>query len=106
MRWGVVEFVIEFFVGDVDVLGGSDAVDNQFRFNIIGSPLLLATAQRDPIDVYGSRVEAFRSQGADHAPQPHTPFSPQQRVRYRDNGNLIDGGHTLSPHEPFLSLTA
>src|SRR5260370_11952957 len=54
MRCGVLELVIEFFVGDVDVLGGSDAVDNQFRFNIIGSPLLLPPSQRHPISVYAS----------------------------------------------------
>ena len=37
MGRSVLELVIELFVGDVDVLGGSDAVDNQFRFHIVGS---------------------------------------------------------------------
>src|SRR5258708_27721726 len=44
VRRGVFEFVIEFFVVDVDVFGGNDAVDNQFRFDIIGSALLLTAA--------------------------------------------------------------
>src|ERR1700736_2159071 len=45
MRCSVLEFMSELFFGDVDVFGGSDAIDNQFRFHIIGGALLLAAAQ-------------------------------------------------------------
>src|SRR5258705_3227074 len=67
VRRSVFEFVSEFFVVDVDVFGGSDAVDNQFCFNIIRSALLLPAAQRDPMDIHGPRINALRSYGANNA---------------------------------------
>src|SRR5260370_38055229 len=54
MTGGVFQLVIQLFVGDVDSFLGSDAIDDQFRFHIVGSAFLLAAAQRDPIDVYAS----------------------------------------------------
>src|SRR5258705_11395610 len=71
VRRSVFEFVSEFFVVDVDVFSGSDAVDNQFCFNIIRSALLLPAPQRDPIDIYGPRISTLRSQGADHTLEAH-----------------------------------
>src|SRR5258708_27570956 len=64
----------ELFVGDVDIFRGSDAVDNQFRFNIIGSALLLSAPQRHPVDVYRSRIDALRSQRSEeHTSELQSP---------------------------------
>src|SRR5258708_16272988 len=41
VRRGVFELVSEFFVVDVDVFAGSDAIANQFCFHIIRSTPLL-----------------------------------------------------------------
>src|ERR1700676_4085560 len=60
MRGRVFELVIELFAGYVDVFGGSDAVDNQFRFNIVGGAFFLTAAQGVPVDVYGSGIDTLR----------------------------------------------
>src|SRR5260370_16902066 len=54
MTGGVFQFVIQLFVGDVDSFLGSDAIDDQFRFHIVGSAFLLAAAQRAPTNVSSS----------------------------------------------------
>src|SRR6202158_6312377 len=48
VRRSVLELVIELFVVYIDVFRGSDAVDNQFRFNIIASAFVLAAAWSSP----------------------------------------------------------
>src|SRR5437879_7475214 len=45
VRRGVLQLVRDLFVGYIDVFGGSDAVYDQFRFDIVCSALLLAAAK-------------------------------------------------------------
>src|SRR6266404_5388116 len=96
----------ELFVGDVDIFRGSDAVDNQFRFNIIGSSLLLTAPQRYPVDVYRSRVDALRSQRANHTLKAHVHLMLDKRLRYGEIVKLDDGGQNLFSQEVLVPPVA
>src|SRR5258707_3905793 len=96
----------ELFVGDVDIFRGSDAVDNQFRFNIIGSALLLTAPQRYPVDVYRSRVDALRSQRANHTLKAHIHLMLDKRLRYGEIVKLDDGGQNLFSQEVLVPPVA
>src|SRR5712664_4558646 len=98
--------MIELFVGDVDAFGGSDAVDNQFRFHIVGSALLLTAAQSYPIDVYGARIDALRGQRTNHALETHIHLMLYEGFRYREVVELDDGGENFLTQEVFVALIA
>src|SRR6266446_10912615 len=98
--------MIELFVGDVDAFDGSDAVDNQFRFHIVSSALLLTAAQSYPIDVYGARIDALCGQGANYALQTHIHLMLDEGFGYGEVVELDDGGENFLAQEVFMPLIA
>ncbi len=106
MTGGVFQLVIQLFVGDVDSFLGSDAIDDQFRFHIVGRAFLLAAAQRDPIDVYGPRVDSLGGQGAHHAFEPHIHLMFDERFGYRKIVELDDGRQNLLAQQILVLLIA
>src|ERR1700676_3496882 len=106
MRGRVFELVIELFAGYVDVFGGSDAVDNQFRFNIVGGAFFLTAAQGDPVDVYGSGIDTLRGQRAHNTLEAHIHLMLHQRFGHGKIVKLDNRGENLLAQEFFVTLVA
>ncbi len=106
MAGRVFQLVVDFFVGDIDIFGGRDAIDDQFSFHVVGGALLLTAAQGGPIEVYRSRVDALPGQLADKAFQAHIHLMLHQRFRYREVVELDDGGQNFFVEQLFVLLVA
>src|ERR1700731_1888062 len=106
MAGRMFEFVIDLFVGNVDVFSGGDAIHDQFGFHVVGSAFLLAAAQGYPIDIYRSGVNALRGQGADNALQPHIHLMLNQRLWYGKVVELDQRGDDLFAEEFFVFVVA
>ena len=92
MAGDVFQFAVDVLIGDVDVFGRSDTIDDQFGFDIVGGALLLAAAEGNPIDIYGPRIDALRCQGADHTLEAHVHLMLDERFGYREVVQLDDRG--------------
>ena len=63
-------------------------------------------AKRDPIDIYGPRINALRSQGANHALEAHIHLMLDKGFRYGEVVDLHDGGENLLAQKVFVALIA
>src|SRR3989441_12411718 len=55
----VLQLALEFLLGDVDILRGSDAVHDQFGLHILRSPLPLPPPERHPIHIDRAGIHAL-----------------------------------------------
>src|ERR1700736_285286 len=60
----VLQLVLHFFFGDINIFCGGDAIDDQFSLYIVLGAVFVALTQRNPVDIYRARIDALLRQGA------------------------------------------
>src|ERR1700692_839108 len=58
----MLQFVLHFFFGDVNIFCGGDAVDDELGLHIVLGAVFIAFSQRNPVDIYRARVDTLLRQ--------------------------------------------
>ena len=95
MLRGVLQLVIQLFVGDVDIFGGGDAIDDQFGLHVVGGARLLAVAEADPIDVDGAGIDALCGERTNDALEAHVHLTLHEHFGYGELVRLDQRGQNF-----------
>ena len=101
MLRGVLQFVIQLFVGDVDIFGGGDAIDDQFGLDVVRGARCWPLRRPTQSTIDGAGIDALSRKRTNYAFETHIHLTLHQNfgdgevVRLDQRGQNFFAEHVL-----------